>query len=44
MAERFLADVCDGYVVMPTFHPEGSSLFFSDVVPILQQHGLFRKE
>lgn len=44
MAERFLADACDGYVVMPTYHPEGSGLFFSDVVPILQQRGLFRTE
>ena len=42
MADRFLADACDGYVVMPTFHPEGSGLFFSHVVPILQQRGLFR--
>jgi len=31
-------------VVMPTYHPEGSGLFFSDVVPILQQRGLFRTE
>lgn len=44
MAGRFLADACDGYVVMPTFHPEGSGLFFSHVVPILQQRGLFRTE
>ena len=44
MAERFLADACDGYVVMPTYHPEGSGLFFSAVVPILQQRGLFRTE
>ncbi|MGV8955814.1 MAG: NtaA/DmoA family FMN-dependent monooxygenase [Cypionkella sp.] len=44
MATRFLADACDGYVVMPTFHPEGSGLFFSHVVPILQQRGLFRTD
>lgn len=44
MAERFLADACDGFVVMPTFHPEGSGLFFSKVVPILQERGLFRTE
>lgn len=44
MADRFLADACDGYVVMPAFHPEGSGLFFSHVVPILQQRGLFRAE
>lgn len=44
MADRFLADACDGFVVMPTFHPEGSGLFFSEVVPILQDRGLFRKD
>lgn len=43
MAERFLAEACDGFVVMPTYHPEGSDLFFSDV-PILQEKGLFRRE
>ncbi len=44
MTERFRADACDGYVVMPTYHPEGSGRFFSDVVPILQERGLFRRE
>lgn len=44
MTERFLADACDGYVVMPAYHPEGSDLFFSAVVPILQERGLFRRE
>lgn len=44
LAGRFVADACDGFVVMPTYHPEGSGLFFSDVVPILQARGLFRKD
>jgi FMN-dependent oxidoreductase (nitrilotriacetate monooxygenase family) len=44
MAERFLAGAGDGYVVMPTYHPEGSGLFFEAVVPILQARGLFRRE
>lgn len=44
MAERYLAGAGDGFVVMPTFHPEGSDLFFTQVVPILQQRGLFRTD
>jgi len=44
MARRFLAGAGDGFVVMPTYHPEGSDLFFSEVVPILQERGLFRTE
>lgn len=44
MAARFKADACDGFVVMPTYHPEGSDLFFQQVVPILQEKGLFRKD
>ncbi|WP_454703042.1 LLM class flavin-dependent oxidoreductase [Agrobacterium burrii] len=44
MTERFLADACDGYVVMATYHPEGSDLFLKGVVPILQERGIFRKE
>jgi FMN-dependent oxidoreductase (nitrilotriacetate monooxygenase family) len=44
MTERYLAGGSDGYVVMPTYHPEGSDLFFEAVVPILQKRGLFRTE
>ena len=44
MTERFLAGAGDGFVVMPTHHPEGSDLFFQGVVPILQKRGLFRRD
>lgn len=44
MAHRFRAGAGDGFVVMPTHHPEGSDLFFTEVVPILQDRGLFRTD
>ena len=42
MEERFRAGAGEGYVVMPTDHPESSDLFLRQVVPILQARGLFR--
>lgn len=44
LEHRFREGVGDGFVVMPTYHPEGSDFFFTEVVPILQHRGLFRKE
>lgn len=44
MEHRFRAGAGDGFVVMPTYHPEGSDLFFEEVVPILRARGLFRTE
>jgi len=34
----------DGFVVMPASMPLGADRFFADVVPILQQRGLFRSD
>jgi FMN-dependent oxidoreductase (nitrilotriacetate monooxygenase family) len=44
MEHRFREGAGDGFVVMPTYHPEGSDLFFAEVIPILQSRGLFRTE
>jgi N-acetyl-S-(2-succino)cysteine monooxygenase len=43
MVER-VTDAGDGFVVMPTYQPQGATLFLEKVVPILQERGLFRTE
>ncbi|MCC3701846.1 NtaA/DmoA family FMN-dependent monooxygenase [Rouxiella badensis] len=34
----------DGFVIMPPFVPAASDAFFSKVVPLLQERGVFRRE
>ena len=35
---------CDGFNIMPPLLPEGIEVFVDQVVPILQERGVFRKE
>jgi len=35
---------CDGFNVMPPLLPDGLDLFVEEVIPLLQQRGLFRKQ
>lgn len=44
LEEWFKDGACDGFNVMPPLLPEGLDQFVNDVVPILQERGLFRKE
>jgi alkanesulfonate monooxygenase SsuD/methylene tetrahydromethanopterin reductase-like flavin-dependent oxidoreductase (luciferase family) len=44
MARWIAQDAADGFVVMPATMPAGADRFLSEVVPILQARGLFRKE
>jgi len=42
--EWFEAGAADGFNVMPQVLPSGLTVFVDEVVPILQQRGLFRRE
>ncbi|GAA1016692.1 putative oxygenase [Acrocarpospora pleiomorpha] len=42
MAERFRAGACDGYVLSTHLMPSGLDDVVADVVPLLQEAGLFR--
>jgi FMN-dependent oxidoreductase (nitrilotriacetate monooxygenase family) len=43
--ERWVTEgAADGFVIMPATMPAGADRFLTDVVPILQERGLFRKE
>lgn len=44
LEEWFKDRACDGFNVMPPLLPEGLDQFVQDVVPILQERGLFRHE
>jgi FMN-dependent oxidoreductase (nitrilotriacetate monooxygenase family) len=37
-------DACDGFNLMPPLLPEGLDLFVDQVIPILQEQGVFRQE
>ena len=38
------ADVCDGYILVPHITPGGLDRFADEVVPLLQERGVFRTE
>jgi alkanesulfonate monooxygenase SsuD/methylene tetrahydromethanopterin reductase-like flavin-dependent oxidoreductase (luciferase family) len=40
----FESRACDGFNLMPAYLPEGLEDFVGQVVPILQERGLFRRE
>ena len=40
----FLAGAADGFNLMPDVFPDGLEVFVDEVVPILRQRGLFRRE
>lgn len=42
LEEMFLSGGCDGFVIMPTYHPGMFEQFCRSVVPELQRRGLFR--
>ncbi len=44
MEEWFRGRACDGFVLLPAYFPAGLDEFVDEVVPILQQRGLFRTE
>ncbi|MCW1873175.1 NtaA/DmoA family FMN-dependent monooxygenase (plasmid) [Erwinia sp. INIA-01] len=44
IAEWYQQRAVDGFVVMPPWVPEASDAFFNDVVPLLQERGVFRTE
>jgi alkanesulfonate monooxygenase SsuD/methylene tetrahydromethanopterin reductase-like flavin-dependent oxidoreductase (luciferase family) len=44
LEDWFLAKACDGFSVVPDISFEGVVDFVNQVVPILQERGLFHKE
>jgi alkanesulfonate monooxygenase len=44
LEQWFVEQAADGFNIMPSFLPEGLDEFVDDVVPLLQQRGLFRHE
>jgi alkanesulfonate monooxygenase SsuD/methylene tetrahydromethanopterin reductase-like flavin-dependent oxidoreductase (luciferase family) len=40
----FRAGAADGFNIMPPYYPGGLEVFVDEVVPILQERGLFRTE
>jgi len=44
MAEWFLSGAADGFNIMPDMFPSGVEIFVDEVVPLLRQRGLFRRE
>lgn len=43
--ERWVAEqACDGFNILPPYFPGGLSEFAAEVVPILQERGVFRRE
>lgn len=44
LEQWFVEQAADGFNIMPPFLPEGLDEFVDDVVPLLQQRGLFRHE
>lgn len=43
LADIFLSGACDGFVILPAFLPETYRDFVAEVVPHLQERGVFRK-
>jgi len=44
LLHRFEAGAADGFVLLPSYVPEGFTLLTDEVVPILQERGAFRTE
>jgi FMN-dependent oxidoreductase (nitrilotriacetate monooxygenase family) len=44
MERWFVNEACDGFVIMPAYMPGGVDRLLTQVVPLLQQRGLFRNE
>ncbi|HPB89996.1 MAG TPA: LLM class flavin-dependent oxidoreductase [Rugosibacter sp.] len=44
LAEIFLAEAADGFVISPAFLPSAFDEFVDQVVPVLQARGLYREE
>ncbi|WP_218029807.1 hypothetical protein [Paenibacillus illinoisensis] len=44
MEEWFLAEACDGFSIVPDIAFDGVADFVEQVVPILQERGLFHTE
>ncbi len=44
MQRWFEAGACDGFLIVPPYMPEGLERFCDEVVPLLQERGLFRTE
>lgn len=44
LLERFEAGGADGFILLPSYVPEGFSLLTDAVVPILQERGAFQRE
>ncbi|WP_277964317.1 LLM class flavin-dependent oxidoreductase [Pseudomonas sp. RIT-To-2] len=43
LIDWYQAEACDGFVVLPAYLEEGDDLFLGQVVPLLQQAGVFRQ-
>lgn len=44
LVDRFEAGTADGFILLPSYVPEGFSLLTDAVVPILQERGAFQRE
>src|SRR5690606_23832430 len=44
LEERFLQRGADGFILLPSFYPEGFTYLTDELVPLLQERGLFQKE
>jgi alkanesulfonate monooxygenase SsuD/methylene tetrahydromethanopterin reductase-like flavin-dependent oxidoreductase (luciferase family) len=44
MQRWFEAGVCDGFIFFPAYMPAGLERFCGEVVPLLQERGVFRQE
>jgi hypothetical protein len=42
--ERVQADAADGYILVPHITPDGLAPFVDQVVPLLQERGVFRAD
>lgn len=44
LLEWYRAEACDGFVILPPYLEEEGDLFLGQVVPLLQDAGVFRRE
>ncbi|MDI9222381.1 hypothetical protein QMZ30_15855 [Pantoea sp. EA-12] len=44
MIDWYQQQACDGFVILPTYIDENEDLFLSEVVPRLQDAGVFRQD
>jgi len=44
LEDWFTSDACDGFAIMTPYSPEPFDRFVAEVVPILQERGLFRRD